>query len=91
MFGAIWLTVAVMVVFTYLQGKVSSGDVPESPAEVLFWSALVGPYFNALALPLTLPVAGFVGFGWACLKKLHVRRARTTPQRPDRRSRSRPR
>lgn len=60
-FGLISLVTAVEVLVAYLRGPVNSGDVPESLADVLLWILLLAPYLNALALPVTAPLAVFVG------------------------------
>jgi len=41
------------------------------------WSAVIGPYFNVLALPLTLPIAAVVGAGSAWFRSRHA--APTSP------------
>jgi len=77
LFGLIWLVITVEVCFTYVQGPVNSGDVPETVPEAIMWSAVIGPYFNVLALPWTLPAAALVGAGSAWFWSRHA--ARTSP------------
>ena len=68
LFGAIWLLLTGFIVESFVRGPVNSGDVSESLAEVALLSGIVGPYANALALPITAPAAVIVGFAWAWIR-----------------------